>query len=244
MLNGKLSVVMPGYNEGSRVYANLFETVQALREMAQEFEIVFVNDGSTDDTLQNAQKAAAEWDCIKIVHCSINRGKGSALKAGVEEASGEYIAFLDGDLDVRPSQLKRLIETMEEKQADVVIGSKLHPDSQVDYPRRRRLISYGYYLMLRIFFQLNVRDTQTGIKLFKAPAIKPVMRKILVKGFAYDIEVLAIINRMKFRIVDAPIKLDFLRGRRWGRITIKDVLEVFKDTLMVFYRMYILKYYD
>lgn len=240
----KLSVVMPGYNEGSSIYKNLLETIRVLHGMANDFEIIFVNDGSKDDTLQNAQRAADECGNIKIINCQTNCGKGNALKTGVEEASGDYIAFLDADLDLHPSQLKRFIEIMEEKNADAVIASKWHPESKVNYPKRRVFLSIGYYLLLMVLFRLNLRDTQTGLKLFKAPVIKPVMRKILVKRFAYDIEVLTIINHMNYRIADAPITLNFSREDNWGRIQFKDIYHMVNDTLAVFYRLYILKYYD
>jgi len=240
----KLSVVMPGYNEGPCIYVNLLETVSVLHGLANDFEIVFVNDGSRDDTLQNAQKAAEECGNIKIVHCETNNGKGNALKEGVEAASGDYIAFLDADLDLHPSQLKRFIEIMQEEDADVVIASKWHAESQVNYPLRRKIMSFCYYMLLVVLFRLNVRDTQTGLKLFKAPIIKRVMRMILVKRYAYDIEVLAIINHMKYKIVDAPITINFSRRDHWGRMRLSDVYDVVNDTLAVFYRLYILKYYN
>lgn len=240
----KLSVVMPGYNEGQCIYTNLLETVRAVRKMAADFEIVFVNDGSKDDTLLNAQRAADECSSIRIVDCKQNCGKGNALKEGVDAARGDYIAFLDADLDLHPSQLLRFIEIMNASQADAVIASKWHPESQVNYPARRKIMSFGYYALLLILFQLNVKDTQTGLKLFRADVIKPVMRKILVKRYAYDIEVLALINHWKYRIVDAPITVNFSREEHWGRIRLKDVLVMVNDTLAVFYRLYIRKYYD
>ena len=175
----RLSIVMPGYNEGPRIYFNLLETVSVMHELADDFEILFVNDGSSDNTLQNARRAADECENIKIIDCITNSGKGNALKEGVEVASGDFIAFLDADLDLHPHQLKRFIEIMQEKQADAVIASKWHAESKVNYPLRRKIMSICYYLLLLVLFRLNVKDTQTGLKLFKASVIKPVMRKIL-----------------------------------------------------------------
>ena len=94
-----------------------------------------------------------------------------------------------------------------------------------------------------ILFRLNVRDTQTGLKLFKAEVIKPVMRQILVKRFAFDIEVLAIINARGYKITSAPIEVVFHRAS-FGRIGYQDIRNMFVDTLAIFYRLHILHYYD
>lgn len=240
---GKLSIVMPGYNEGEHIYRNLLLTSKIISKISSKFEIIFVNDGSTDNTLQKAYKASESDTHIKVYDYEKNHGKGNALKAGVEEASGDYIAFLDSDLELNPSQLLDFFNVMRKANADAVIGSKMHPNSKTDYPRRRKIISTGYYIGLRLLFRLKVKDTQTGIKLFKSDAIKPVMRVILVKRFAYDIEVLAILNNSGYKIVEAPIQLSFSRGQKWGRIKFKDIVETLKDTLAIFYRLYILKYY-
>lgn len=243
-IKGRLSVVMPAYNEGQVIYSNLIETDKVLRNMSEDFEIIVVNDGSSDDTLNMAKHASLKLNTIKVVNSEINQGKGNALKLGVEKCTGEYIVFLDSDLDLHPSQLDKFMDIMNNSHADVVIGSKFHPQSVTDYPKRRKIISFGYYILLMVLFGLPTRDTQTGIKLFKANVIIPVMQKILVKRFAFDIEILANINRLKYKIAEAPIKLSYSRTQKWGRIGFKDIWDVFIDTLAIFYRMNILHYYD
>lgn len=243
-IKGRLSVVMPAYNEGQVIYSNLIETDKVLRNMFEDFEIIMVNDGSSDDTLNMAKHASLKLNTIKVVNSEINQGKGNALKLGVEKCTGEYIVFLDSDLDLHPSQLDKFMDIMNNSHADVVIGSKFHPQSVTDYPKRRKIISFGYYILLMVLFGLPTRDTQTGIKLFKANVIIPVMQKILVKRFAFDIEILANINRLKYKIAEAPIKLSYSRTQKWGRIGFKDIWDVFIDTLAIFYRMNILHYYD
>ena len=89
-----------------------------------------------------------------------------------------------------------------------------------------------------------MKDTQTGLKVFKADIIKEVMPKIIVKGYAFDIEVLAIINRKGYKIVDAPIELVFSRGNVRGRIRMKDIWKMFMDTCSIFYRVEVKKVYD
>ncbi|MEG1753681.1 MAG: glycosyltransferase family 2 protein, partial [Christensenella sp.] len=239
-----LSVIMPGYNEGERVLHNLLQTAKELEQFASDFEIVFVDDGSTDNTCEQAAAAALQDARIKVLQSKTNCGKGSALRLGTKEAIGEYIAFLDADLDLPAYQLQYFLSALKEQDADVAIGCKQHKDSKVEYPFSRRFISFGYYLLLLVLFRLNVHDTQTGIKLFKAKTIKPVMQIILAKRFAFDIEVLAICNRHKKKIIELPVTLVYGRSNKWGRIRLKDIFVTAWDTAAIFYRLKILKYYD
>lgn len=242
-LQGKLSLVMPAYNEGVRIFKNLQIAAAQVTPLAEQIEVIAVNDGSSDDTWQEMCRAARYDTRIRVINCASNEGKGNALRLGTGEAEGDYIAFCDSDLDLAPAQLDRFIEIMQKENADAVIGSKMHPDSHVDYPWIRRVYSYGYYFLLRVLFHLDIKDTQTGLKLFKAQTIQPVMRQVLVKRYAFDIEVLALIGRRKGRIVSAPIDLVFQRGGE-GRINWRDIFYMIWDTLAVFYRLKILHYYD
>jgi hypothetical protein len=126
--------------------------------------------------------------------------------------------------------------------ADVVIGSKMHPNSVVNYPLQRKIISLVYYLLIRILFDLPCHDTQTGLKLFKIQVIKDVFPRILVRKFAFDLEVLVNTHYLGYRITEAPIILK--PQRRFGRIGSCAIFTTIWDTLAVFYRMRILKYYD
>lgn len=241
MDNIYLSIVMPCYNEEKRIYSNSLKTLKALQDITS-IELICVNDGSVDNTEMELERAKKADSRIKIVSYKKNEGKGNALKKGVSYAKGGVIAFLDADLELSPRLLLNYLDIMEREEADVVIGSKMHRDSQINYPFHRKILSVGYYLMLKVLFRLNVKDTQTGIKIFKAELLKKVMPKILVKRWAYDIEVLAICKNRGAKIVDAPVVLDFSRGK--GRIKLKDITGMFVDTLAIFYRLYILKYYD
>lgn len=243
-LDGMVSIIMPGYNEGKSIYHSLLEANRVFCNMFENYEIIFVNDGSKDNTLEMALKAEQSCNTIRVINCPVNQGKGNALREGTAAAKGEYIVFMDSDLDLPPSQLPRFFEIMVEKDADVVIGSKMHPESVSNYPLGRKIFSFGYYMFLLILFRLNTHDTQTGLKLFKADVIKPVMEVILVKRFAFDIEVLSIIKKRGLKIAESPVVLNFNRGLKWGRIQFKDVRDIVVDTLAIFYRLNILHYYD
>ena len=239
-----LSVVMPAYNEASVIKTNLFETIRVLDEFCYDFELIVVDDGSTDGTYEQIVSISEEDKRVVPVSTPLNAGKGDALKSGVNYTTGTYVAFLDSDLDLHPSQLKSFMDMMKERNADVVIGSKMHKDSKIDYPMQRRIISHIYFMFLRILFRLNIHDTQTGIKLFKGDLIRGVMKKILVKRFAYDVEVLVLCYRTGAKIIEHPIELEYKRQNALGRMGLMDLWCSGWDTLAFFYRLYILKYYD
>lgn len=240
---GWLSIVMPAYNEGKNIYHNIERVRMAIEKFVKDYEIIVVNDGSSDNTKDEILRAKQEIAQVRLVSYSKNKGKGGAIKKGVEAACGEYIAFLDADLDLPPEQLEKYLKQLKDNKADVVIGSKMHKDSELDYPFIRRVISFGYYSMLKILFRLNVKDTQTGIKLFRAEALKSIIDLVKTKGFAYDIEILVALNCRKYRIMEMPVKLVFGRENGMGRIKLSDILQVFSDTWKIFWRANVKKGY-
>jgi glycosyltransferase involved in cell wall biosynthesis len=250
-LKEKLSVVMPAYNEEALIYNSILQTVKIVGEFAPNLEIIAVNDGSSDNTQAEIERAMAEdlrqnggTERIKMITSKKNHGKGNAIIAGVSQAEGEYIAFLDADLELNPVQLRGYLEKMQQSCADVVIGCKFHKDSKIVYPFSRKIISFGYYMMLLVLFHLNVKDTQTGLKVFKADAIKPVAHLIRTSGFAYDIELLVALHRNKKKIQEMPVEVVYVRERSERRIGIKHIVKAFNDTWAIFYRLYFKHYYD
>lgn len=238
-----LSILMPAYNEASSIAENVCETVETMHAMGMDFEIIVIDDGSLDGTDAAASNALREWpDHVRVVRCNRNEGKGNALICGASYSKGEYVAFLDADMDLHPEQLASFFGIMNAAKADAVIGSKFHPQSQVDYPRLRRVYSFFYYMFVRALFGLPVRDTQTGIKLFRRSVLEHVLPRILVKRFAFDLELLANVHHFGYRIVEAPVAVNF--NRVCSRLRLPAVWNVFLDTLAIFYRMRILRYYD
>lgn len=231
---GKLSVIMPAYNEEEHIYENLMETSRILCGFQKDFEIIAVNDGSIDHTEQEIVHAANKDKHIVAISYYPNGGKGKAIKEGVLKATGDYIAFLDSDLDLSPVHLKGFLEKIENTGAEAVIGSKLHKKSQVQYPKRRKVMSIGYYIILMILFRLPVKDTQTGVKLFRADCLRKIIDRVQSSGYAYDIEILANISKNGGKIVEMPVVLKFQRENHWGRIRFQDIWSVMKDTIMVY----------
>lgn len=241
-MNEKISIVMPTYNEAARIAASIEETAKAFNAFGYPWELIVMDDGSTDDTYERATMLCEKHPQLIVKKNPYNIGKGRAIKKAVHYVTGEYTLFLDADLDLHPNQFPVLFDIMRLDNADIVIGSKLHPNSKVSYPFQRRIISLVYYLVVRILFSLPCHDTQTGLKLFKTDVLRNVIPRILVKAFAFDLEILVNAHHLGYKIVEAPIVLG--TQRRYSRIGPGAIFTTGLDTLAIFYRMYILKYYD
>lgn len=242
-ITGKISIIMPAFNESAHILSNLREVVRTFESFSCDYEVLLVDDGSPDRTYLHAARVLVEHpERVRIVRYDENQGKGNALIAGFGYSTGDYIVFLDADMDLHPSQLPRFFQILDDQEADVVIGSKRHPDSQVDYPLIRRIYSWGYYSLVRLLFGLPLRDTQTGLKLFKRAVLEDVFPRVLAKRFAFDIEILSIAHSHGYKITDAPVRLEFMR--EMGRIKAKHVWVIWLDTLAIFYRLKVRRYYD
>lgn len=226
---------MPAYNEASHICDNLLETSKTLSSYLPTYEIICVNDGSTDNTLFEINKASDTDLHIKVLTYNDNKGKGYAIKKGISACAYQYIAFLDSDLDISPDHLETFLKAIIDEDADIAIGSKMHKDSHIDYPISRKVLSIGYYVLLRILFRLNLKDTQTGIKLYKSNIIKPIAKDTITNGFAFDIEMLAVAKQAGAKIIELPVTLVFTRGKSNGlsRIKLKNIINMFKNTLAV-----------
>jgi len=239
---GKLSILVPAHNEGPHIYGNIREIQRVFDEIGCRYELIIIDDGSKDETYENAQKAVKGFKNIIIKKMRQNRGKGRALKYGFRFAKGDLVAFLDADLDLHPEQIQNLFKIMNEEEVDVVIGSKRHPESKLKYPWHRKIISNVYFFLVKSMFGLPLRDTQTGIKLFKYEVLKKIFPKVLIKRYAFDLELLVNAHHLGYKIAEAPITLNYQRFM--GRIGLKAIYHTGLDTMAIFYRMYILKYYN
>jgi glycosyltransferase involved in cell wall biosynthesis len=238
----RISVVIPAFDEAERIARTLRETDAAMAAFGATYEILLVDDGSADSTIDQAREAAAGLDHVRLVRLDRNAGKGWALVRGAQLARGELVMFMDADLDVHPRQLAILHDALVEDRADVVIGSKLHRGSQIAYPLRRRILSLGYYALVRALFRLPVHDTQTGLKLYRRDVLELVVPRLLVKRFAHDLEALVNAHRLGFRIVEVPVVVT--QERPFPRIGVADAVRIAWDTAAIFYRTYVLRYYD
>ncbi|MBR4604496.1 MAG: glycosyltransferase, partial [Kiritimatiellae bacterium] len=243
----RLSVVMPMYNLAGSVKKNLLKTAELYEEKRLRVQLVPVDDGSSDGTGGEIEEFLFEnmgvWKYVQVTPVILkkNGGKGAALRAGFERAEGYYVMLLDGDLDINPRQTPYFFEQLALKDADVVIGSKRHHRSVVQYPWHRRLVSWVYFTLVRIFVGLPITDTQTGMKLFKRSVLGDALARMLVKTYAFDLELLAIAHSRGAKIAEAPVVIRF--GNKFGALKPSTVRVMALDSLAVFYRLRVLRYY-
>ncbi len=150
-----LSILMPAYNEASSIAENVCETVETMRALGVDFEIVVIDDGSLDGTHTAAIEALRAWpDHVRVVRCRRNEGKGNALICGASYSQRRVRRVSRRRHGPASRAARELLRDHEARGADVVIGSKFHPESQVDYPRLRRIYSFFYFLLVRALFGL------------------------------------------------------------------------------------------
>ena len=235
-----LSVVVPAFREGSKIHANLKRLLVELDQLNTTYEVVVVSDGNTDGTAREAR--SVESPRVKVLHYPMNIGKGFALSYGMNETQGALVTFIDADMDIDPANIRRFLDIMQSSACDAVIGSKRHPQSKVSYPIARRIQSWIYQLLVRFLFNLNVRDTQTGLKLFRREVLVRVVPLLAVKGFAFDLELLVVARHIGYRnIVEAPINLAYQFN---STVNPRAVWRILWDTAAIFYRLRILRHYD
>jgi len=239
-----LSAVLPVYNGGEEIVDNVGVIRRALTEglPGEEVEVIVVSDGSIDETAE--QLLAARGDAgFRVIHYDRNLGKGYAVKAGALASRGDWIALIDADLDLDPASVPSYLEIARRERLDFAIGSKRHPESVVHYPRSRRIASWCYQQLNRLLFRLYVRDTQVGLKVFHRRVVDEVVPLLLVKQFAFDIELLAVAAALGFgRIKEMPVRLEY----RFTGSALRSagVARALLDTAAVFYRLRLLRTYQ
>lgn len=239
-----LSVVVPAYKQEETIKKDLINIISTLEEgLGREYglEVICIVDGDLDNTFNEASKVRS--DKLKLLSYKNNQGKGYAVRLGMSKAKGDLISFLDSGMDISPKGIMMLMAHMNWYDADIIVGSKRHPVSRVNYPFFRKILSIGYHLGVKILFGLPLKDTQSGIKIFKRKVVDKILSRLLVKTYAMDIEMLAVAKYLGFnRIYEAPIEVKF--NRSTSKIHWSTSFKMAWDTVAVFYRLKILHYYD
>ena len=241
-----LSLVVPAYKQEKTIVKDIKALDGVLSAFPFKHEIIVVVDGFLDKTYDLLLSHKSEVRSLKVLGYEINKGKGSAIKLGIREAKGDVIGFIDAGMDLDPSEISIMLDIMDWNNADIVVGSKLPPESKVNYPLPRKILSWGYRTLTRFLFGFKVKDTQVGLKIFKRKVAKDVFNKIIVKKFAFDIEVLAVSYKLGYtKIYEAPIKLNFSGVSSITSTSFWNVIFwMLWDTAAVFYRLKIIRFYD
>jgi len=240
--NVELSLILPVYNGEAFIDKNLASLKDILDEYGLDYEIVVVSDGSKDQTPHKMQ--AVNGERIKHIHYHHNKGKGYAVKHGFSHSRGKLVGFADSDFDIYPECIINAYEKIISENADVVVGSKLHPESEVHYPWYRHLFSYCYRQLNRILFNLKIKDTQVGMKIYRREVLEKIVPIAQKNRFAFDVELLALAEHYGFdNIIECPIKLEFNKFVG-SHINLKEIAIILYDTFAIFYGLKLSKRYD
>ena len=224
----RVSVVVPAYREEARIADTVTRIRRELDVFADDLEIIVVDDGSPDGTADAARRAGAD----QVVVQPQNQGKGAAVRAGVLAARGRTVAFTDADLAYSPHQLVAFVEAIEGGY-DVAIGNRHHADTDtlVGTSAVRSFGSRVVNMATSLMLLGNYRDTQCGCKAFRADAGRIVMGAGTIDGFAFDIEVLHLVERYGLSMIELPVEVvnsdtSTVRALRDGAGVLLDILRI------------------
>ena len=202
----ELSIIIPAHNEEANIELCVNEIVKFCLEQKLDYEIIISEDGSADDTLKIANKIAEINSNVKILTSNKKLGKGKAVKNGLLQATKQYVGFMDADMSAPPKEFLRFFNYILEY--DIVIGSRiLRGDlGEIDRPFSRTLFSRFYSILFQILFNIPIKDTQCGFKLFRKNVILKLFSDIQISGFAFDTEIIVSAFKKKLKIKEVPIQ--------------------------------------
>jgi O-antigen/teichoic acid export membrane protein len=235
----ELSVVMPYFNPGPRLVVHAADVLEVLRSSDFTFEVVAVSDGTTDHSDDGLDELGPE---LRVVRLERNEGKGEALRIGLAQSVGAYVGFIDGDGDIPAEFFARCAEVVRRDRPHFAVGNKHHPDSHVHYPWIRRVYSMGFHFLVRVLLGLDVQDTQTGLKIARHDVLINVLPLLVERGFAFDLELLAVARRFGYdRVVGVPVTI---RERISSSISGAVVWTMLLDTVALAWRLRVRRSYD
>lgn len=227
-----VSILMPVYQLESEIAANIDRVANVVADWPSA-EIIVIDDGCTDGTRRAAEEAAAAHSRVSVLGYPVNRGKGGALKEGFRHVTGDVIVFLDSDLDLPPEQLPAFLGEFARLDVDALVGAKRGSMTSGRYPLLRRILSTVFAMVNRVLFRLPVRETQTGLKVFKRTALEETLPKLDTAGYTFDLELLARIRKAGGSMAEAPVIL--AKGSSQG-LSVSTLWEMGRDTLKIWGR--------
>ncbi len=236
------SIVIPAYNEADKITSTLTNVLGFMREYSSNFEVLVVNDGSTDNTVYLAQDYAKLNPEIKVLN-EQHRGKGPTVTSGVMASEGSYIYLCDADLATPISELKKLALWIKEHDYDIVIASREGTGAvRVNEPFYRHLMGRVFNLVVQIAALPGIKDSQCGFKLFKHDVAKEIFGMLKIYGAAaevrtkpylgaFDVEVLYLAKKLGYKVKSLPVTWNYVKTTRLN--VVSDSINMARDVLKV-----------
>jgi len=232
-LTKSISIIIPAYNEQKRLPATLEQVICYLRRGNWVFsEILVVDDGSSDATAEVAGQLVSEYPALRVLRNPGNRGKGYAVRHGIQECRGAWALATDADLSTPVEELEKLWQAAEQSGAPLVIGSRALDRRLIGVHQSwfRENVGRLFNLGMRVITGLPFRDTQCGFKLFETAAAREIFQRQLLDGFGFDVEVLFLARRLGYRALEVPVKWNNAQGTKVSALR---GLDAFLDPLRV-----------
>jgi glycosyltransferase involved in cell wall biosynthesis len=232
-----LSFVIPAYNEEDSIATALGMLDGVVKDKRLPYEIVVVDDGSQDKTLSRAIKYASRNGHVKVISYTQNEGKGYAVRTGFMQTKGDIVVFADSDMDIDLGTVSKYVDALEH--GDIVVATKWHPDSVVNMPLSRKILSHGFNVLVRVLTGAKLKDTQVGLKVMKRNSFANIFPRLCVKRYAFDVELLAVAHLYGLKVVEMPVKIKMDAFFR-----LSDVWKMFVDLLGIAYRLRVIHWYQ
>jgi dolichyl-phosphate beta-glucosyltransferase len=215
-----LSVIIPAFNEAPRLGKTLDEIFAYLNEQPSASEVIVVDDGSTDETIEVAESCFAKPERgrveAQVIRVEPNKGKGNAVRTGLLAARGSVALFSDADLSTPIAETPKLVGPIRSGQYDLVFGSRALDRSLigVHQPWRREQSGRVFNLVMRILTGLPFWDTQCGFKAFRMDVCRPVVEGGVIDRFGFDVELLYIAYRAELRLLERAVRWNDVAGSK------------------------------
>lgn len=198
-----LSIIIPAYNEAKRLPLTLLDIKKHLEKVDFPYEIIVVDNGSKDSTVDIVLRFEHLWDELRLIECK-QKGKGAAVQKGMAEAKGEFRVFVDADNSVSIDQIINALRYSEEGY-DVVIGSRDIKGAKRDQPWYRKVPGKMGNIFIQMMVLPGLQDTQCPMKIFSERAAHDIFPLIKVKHWGFDVEILALAKKMGYKIKEVPV---------------------------------------
>ena len=229
-----VAILMPAYQLEPVIAANVGRVAAVVADWP-DVELIVIDDGSTDGTREQAEKAAQEHPFATVISYPINRGKGGALQEGFAGSRAGTVIFLDSDLDLPPEQLPGFLNEFRRMGVDVLVGAKRSAMTPGRYPLLRRILSRSFVAVNRVLFRLPVHETQTGLKVFRRGVLEESLPDLMTRRYAFDLELLVRIRKAGGTMAESPVTL--AKGSSSG-LSPTTLWEMGRDTIRIWLRSF------
>ncbi len=233
-----LTVILPVFNEENVIKSTIQKVNQFLKNQDLTFEVIVVNDGSTDRTVKRVKEV--ELTNLVLLENNKNSGKGAAVKKGAMAAQGEFILFMDADFSTSIENLTKFIDLLGKEKADIVIASRALPESVIKVRQLKFKEALGQLgnLPIRFFLVKDIKDTQCGFKLFKRDCLK-LFRLQRLKRWGFDFEILFLAQKFGYKILELPVTWT---NRQNSRVRFIDYFKTLGEVFIVKFNDLMKKY--